>query len=333
MRMAAEQSLDLRDAPRAKMPTGINPMLATLIAEPFNRLGWLFEIKWDGYRAIAEIDNWGARLYSRKHISFADRFPRLIEALRDLQHEAVIDGEIVVLDSQGRPHFQLLQKYQQTGKGRLVYCAFDLLYLDGHDLRALPLRRRKEFLQAILGPSPDLLFSEHVEERGIAFFRAAAAQGLEGVVAKNGRSSYREGIRSHQWLKVKTHTRQEVVICGFTKGKGGRQHFGALVLGVYDGEDLVYVGHVGSGFTNESLAEVRTRLEPLRQNNCPFRICPKTNAPVQWVRPELVCEVTFREWSAAGHLRMPIFEGLREDKDARSVRREMPRSLEQVMAT
>ena len=317
-------TLDVRAEPNAATPTWIKPMLATLVAEPFDRPGWLFEIKWDGYRAIAVIDKRVVRPYSRNHLSYANRFPYLIEALRELGHEAVLDGEIVVLDRKGRPQFQLLQEYQKTGKGRLAFCVFDLLFLDGHDLRSQPLRQRKKRLQEILGTSPGLLFSEHIEERGIAFFRAVAEQGLEGMVAKNGNSVYREGVRSRQWLKVKTHWRQEAVIGGFTKGQGNRSHFGALVLGVYLGNELVYVGHVGSGFTERSLAELRAKLDPLIQAKCPFAIRPKTNAPVQWVRPQLVCEITFREWSAGGHLRLPIFQGLRDDKDPRSVRRELP---------
>lgn len=319
--------LEVGDAPKAKMPTRVKPMLATLVANPFDRPGWLYEIKWDGYRAIAEVRKHEVRLYSRKHLSFADRFGSLIQALRKLPHEAVLDGEIVVLDSQGRSRFQLLQHYQKTGTGRLVYCVFDLLYLDGYDLRNLPLRHRKKLLETILRDSPDLLFSEHIEQRGIAFFQAIARQGLEGILAKNGISTYREGIRSRQWLKIKTTWRQEAVICGFTKGRGERRHFGALVLGVYEGKDLVYVGHVGSGFSEDTLAQVRAALEPLAQTSCPFRVPPKTNAPVQWVRPKLVCEVTFREWSTSGHLRQPIFQGLREDKNAPSVHRELPKSV------
>jgi bifunctional non-homologous end joining protein LigD len=328
---ASGQRLDVGDSLKAKMPTDIKPMLAMLVAEPFDRRGWFFEIKWDGYRAIAEVGQQRVRLYSRTHVSFADHYPSLIQALQKLSHEAVLDGEIVVLDDKGRPQFQLLQKYRQTGKGRLVYCIFDLLFLDGHDLRNMPLRQRKELLQVLLGKSPVLLFSEHIEDRGIAFFQEVSARGLEGMVAKNGTSSYREGTRSHQWLKVKTRARQEMVIGGFTQGRGGRQHFGALVLGVYEGNELVYVGHVGSGFTEESLAEVRARLEPLVQSNCPFRMRPKTNAPVQWVRPELVCEVEFREWSGRGHLRQPIFRGLRADKSPCSVHREVPRALGHVL--
>lgn len=299
-------------------------MLATLVAKPFDRAGWLFEIKWDGYRAIAEVSKRDVRLYSRQQVSFADRFGSLVQALRKLRHEAVLDGEIVVLDNRGRASFQLLQHYRKTGTGRLVYYVFDLLYLDGHDLRHLPLQQRKQLLETILGDSPALLFSQHIEERGIAFFQAIARQGLEGMMAKNGRSPYREGVRSRQWLKIKTAWRQEAVICGFTKGRGERRHFGALVLGVYEGTDLFYIGHVGSGFTEENLAQIRTELEPLAQHSCPFRIPPKTNAPVQWVRPELVCEVAFREWSASGRLRQPVFQGLREDKSAPAVHREQP---------
>lgn len=310
------------------MPTWINPMLATLVSEPFDRPGWLFEIKWDGFRAVAEVNKGKVRLYSRRHLSFADRFPQLIQALQQLGHDVVLDGEIVVLDKQGRSRFQILQEYAKTGQGRLVYCAFDLLFLDGHDLRQLPLRERKKRLKQILGISSLLLYSDHIETRGIAFYRAAAKKGLEGIVAKNAESTYHEGIRSRQWLKVKTRGRQEAVIGGFTRGRGERSaHFGALVLGVYERGKFVYIGHVGSGFSEEALAHVRSKLQPLIQSQCPFAVRPKTNAPAYWVHPEIVCEVAFREWSAGGHLRQPVFLGLREDKNARDVRREMPEGL------
>jgi bifunctional non-homologous end joining protein LigD len=183
---------------------------------------------------------------------------------------------------------------------------------------------RKKLLHAIVRDLPGLVYSEHLEECGIAFFQEITKQGLEGMMAKNGRSCYREGIRSRHWLKVKACWRQEAIICGFTKGRGQRRHFGALVLGVHEGQDLAYIGHVGSGFTEDDLSQVHAKLSLLAQATCPFRVPPRTNAPVQWVHPELVCEIAFREWSAHGHLRQPIFQGLREDKAASSVRRELP---------
>jgi bifunctional non-homologous end joining protein LigD len=317
-------------APKAKMPHHIKPMLATLVAEPFDRFGWLFEVKWDGYRAIAEVGRRSVALYSRNQKPFEKRFAPVVQSLRKLGHDAVLDGEIVVLDDRGRSHFQLLQNWQKTGQGTLRYCVYDLLYLDGRDLRALPLRQRKQQLEQILKGLPDAFLSEHVEEHGIAFFKAAMEQGLEGIIAKDGDSPYREGFRSQQWLKIKTHRRQEAVIGGFTEPRGSRKGLGALVLGVYEGKDLVYIGHTGGGFADAGLAELRGQLNRLVRPTCPFLHKPKTNAPVHWVEPRLVCEVSFQEWTEDDVMRQPIFVGLREDKPAHSVHREEPQPVQEV---
>jgi len=312
---------------RRSMPRNIKPMLATLIDEAFDRPGWLFEIKWDGYRAIAEVESRGVRLYSRKQSPFNNSFPTVVEALKRLDHEVVLDGEVVVLDESGRSHFQLLQNYRKTGEGRLVYCVFDLLFLDGRDLRSEPLRIRRQLLSSTLPILPGIMVADAIESRGTDFFRAAVKHGLEGIVAKDGESPYREGKRGPDWLKIKTHNRQEAVISGFTEPRRSRKHLGALVLGVYDGSDLVYIGHTGGGSNAKQLAELREKLDPLVQNACPLRTKPKVNAPVQWVEPKLVCEVRFQEWTADGRMRQPIFLGLREDKPARSVRRETPQPV------
>jgi bifunctional non-homologous end joining protein LigD len=306
---------------RAPMPHDIKPMLATLVAEPFDRAGWLFEIKWDGYRAIAEVEKGRVRLYSRNLLSFGPRYPCLVRALEKLGHDAVLDGEIVVLNPEGKPRFQLLQNYQKKPTGALVYCVFDLLWLDGQDLRNLPLKQRKELLATLLPKQSALRLSEHVEKRGIAFFDAIAKHGLEGIVAKNGDSPYREGARGWDWLKIKTRQRQEAVIGGFTRPRRSRLELGALVLGVFDHGELVYIGHAGSGFNASSLRTLRAKLEPLIQKECPFKDKPKTNAPVQWVKPVLVCEVAFQEWTEDGDMRHPVFLGLREDKPAQAVSR------------
>ncbi len=323
--------LDLSDAPKAKMPHYISPMLATAVDQAFDRKGWLFEVKWDGYRAIAEVEQDRVRLYSRRLLSFEKRYPSVVRSLERLGHEAVLDGEIVVVDAAGKPDFQLLQNYLKNGEGQLVYYVFDLLYLDGHDLRNLPLVRRKELLRKILPELPSVKFSDHVEEHGVAFFEAVAGQGLEGILAKEGASRYRAALRSHSWLKLKIGSRQEAVIGGFTQPKGGRKNLGALVLGVYEGDDLVYVGHAGGGFTEASLEHVRAQLDPLIQDACPFKKKPKTNAPVRWVRPELVCEVAFQKWTQDGNLRQPIFLGLRPDKPARSVHREQAEPAQELL--
>jgi len=314
-----------RRAPKAEMPRDVRPMLATLVDEPFDRRGWLFEPKWDGYRAIAEVSRDGVRLYSRNHTSFDSKFAPIVRSLKQLGHEAVLDGEVVVLNADGRSDFQLLQNYQKTGRGHLVYYVFDLLHFDGRDLRALPLVERKELLRGILGNEANIRFSDHIADQGAAFFRAAVAKGLEGIIGKDGSSPYREGARSPTWVKVKTRRRQEAVIAGFTSPRGRRNDLGALILGVYDGPDLVYIGHTGGGLDAAGLADLRARLDPLVRPECPFRKKPRTNAPARWVEPQLVCEVVFQEWTADGRMRQPIFIGLREDKPARSVRREVAR--------
>lgn len=316
--------LDLSDAPASKILNKIRPMLATSVERPFDRVGWVFEIKWDGYRAIAEVDSRGVRLYSRNQLSLEERFKPLVDALQGLAHEAVLDGEVVAIDEAGKPHFQLLQNYQKTGAGRLAYYVFDLLYLDGHDLRRLPLLRRKALLQQIISNVPHVELSDHIEDHGVAFFNLVSQKGLEGIIAKDGKSPYQEAQRSSYWLKVKTHLRQEAVIGGFTQPRGGRKNFGALLLGVYEDDELIYIGHTGTGFNERDLAEIRSSLEPLIQKTCPFKKRPVANAPVRWVRPELVCEVTFSEWTADGVLRHPVFVGMREDKAALSVRQEKP---------
>ena len=239
---------DLTDTPKSPWPQKIKPMLATSVEKAFNRKGWLFEIKWDGYRAIAEIRLDGIRLYSRNLLSLEQQFVPIVNSLKKIAHEAIFDGEIVVIDEEGKPSFQLLQEYQKAGKGQLVYYVFDLLYLDGHDLKKLPLERRKALLRQVLPPLPNVLFSDHVETQGADLFGLISKKGLEGTIAKDAASPYLEGRRSLYWQKIKTHRSQEAVIGGFTKGRGSRTHFGALLLGIYERNRLVYIGHVGSGF-------------------------------------------------------------------------------------
>lgn len=318
------------ELPKERGGNFVKPMLATLVDEPFDREGWIFEIKWDGYRAIAESSKRSARLYSRNQKSFETRFALIVDALKSLKETAVIDGEIVVLDEEGRSSFQGLRNYQKTGQGTLRFVAFDLLSLGGKDLRKRPLVERKKALGGLIKGVPQLMMSDHVEETGQAFFAAARKRNLEGVIAKNGASLYREGERSGDWLKIKTHQRQEAVIGGFTAPRGSRVGIGALVLGVYDGRSLEYIGHTGGGFDAASLASIRSRLDKLVRKTCPFSELPKVNAPVQWVSPKLVCEVRFQEWTIDGRMRQPIFLGLREDKEASAVRRERPVDAERA---
>jgi bifunctional non-homologous end joining protein LigD len=318
----ALESEELRDAPVTPMPHGITPMLATLVREPFDHPDWVFEVKWDGYRAVAEIRDGDVALYSRNLIALNQKFFPIVDALRKLRFEAVLDGEIVVVDERGHPDFQLLQNYQKSGSGHLLYYVFDLLYFQGHDLTSLPLLRRKELLKKILPSVPKIRFSDHVENEGVLFFHVVKEKGLEGIIAKHAHSTYQTGRRSQQWLKVKTQLTQEGVIAGFTEPRGGRKHFGTLVLGVFKGDELIFIGHSGGGFGAKNLQEVREKLAPLIQKECPFAVEPKTNTPATWVKPELVCEVALSGWTDEGIMRQPVFLRLREDKAAREVVRD-----------
>ena len=320
----AVESEDLQDAPVKPMPHAIQPMLSTPVKEPFDHPDWIFEVKWDGYRAVAEIRDDGVSLYSRNLISFDKKFFPITEALRKLRFDAVLDGEIVVVDDQGRPDFQRLQHYQDLGSGHLLYYVFDLLYFRGHDLTDLPLLRRKELLKRILPSGQKIRFSDHIWKEGVLFYNAAKEKGLEGIIAKHSQSVYEAGRRSWQWLKVKTRLTQEAAIAGFTEPGGGRKHFGALVLGVYEADELTYIGHVGGGFTENDLKNIRERLDPLIQKESPFAVKPETNAPVTWVKPELVCEVALSGWTEDAVMRQPVFLRLREDKAAREVVHEKP---------
>lgn len=314
----------IKKAPKDKLPTRIKPMLATLVNAPFDRDEWIFEIKWDGYRALAQITKGEVLLYSRNQKSFNSDFPAIVKELQKLKVEsALLDGEVVILDESGKPNFQLMQNYQGTKKGNIVYYVFDLLYLDKRDLRKLPLIERKQLLQKIIGQQSSLIrISDHVEKKGIALFKEALTQGLEGIIGKNSQSTY-QMKRSRDWVKIKTHLRQEAVIAGFTKPRGSRKKFGALLLGVYEKGQLTYIGHVGTGFNETLLHDIYSKLESLQCPNSPFKTRIKTNMPVTWVKPNLVCEVEFTEWTSDGLMRHPTFKGLRTDKKAKEVKKEV----------
>lgn len=300
------------------MPQHIKPMLATLVDKPFNSPEWIFEIKWDGYRAIAEVDKGRVTLYSRNGLSFNEKFAPIVEDLKKLAFTAVLDGEVVVLNKDDQASFQYIQNYQKLKEGQLIYYVFDLLYLEGYDLRSFTLLQRKELLKKALSKSAHIRYCEHIDKEGIKFFQQISKQGYEGIIAKRKESPYRSG-RSRDWLKIKSHQQQEFIICGFTKPRKSRQYFGALILGVYEKDKLIYVGHTGSGFDQDSLKDMYEKLKPLIQKNSPFENTPKTNSPVTWVKPKLVCEVKFAEWTKDGQMRQAIFQGLRIDKKAADV--------------
>jgi bifunctional non-homologous end joining protein LigD len=297
-------------------------MLTTLVDEPFDNEDWIFEIKWDGYRSIGSVIHGKAELYSRNNISFNDRFPAIKEQLESIPHEFVADGEIVALDEEGLSRFQYLQNWQKDPQGQLAYFVFDLLWLDGYDLSKLSVIERKKLLRQIVPEEGMIRYSDHVEGDGKKFFALAKKQGLEGMIAKKKQAPYEFDTRSRNWLKVKTSLRQEAVICGFTAPRATRSYFGALILGIYEKTKLVYAGHTGSGFTQKTLKDTWNRVQPLITDECPFPKKPKTNMPATWIRPKLICEIKFQEWTHEHIMRVPIFMGLRTDKWPSEVKKE-----------
>ncbi len=305
-------------------------MLAKLIDVPFNNKDWVFEIKYDGYRALAACDGNGeTELYSRNLLSFNNDFGPVVSNLETLSHACILDGEVVMEDNSGRSHFQLLQNYQNTQEGDLKYYVFDILELDGNDLTHLPLLERKELLQLLLKKEKlkNVFYSDHIQEKGIEFFKLATKRKLEGIIAKDAFSPYRAGQRSSEWLKIKITKEQEAVIAGFTAPKGGRNHFGSLLLGVYHGKEFEYIGHCGTGFDEKTLKDLYQKFKPLFTSKSPFREKVRLNGKAQWLKPKLVCQVKFTEWTQDGSMRHPVFLGLRKDKKATDVRREIPNEM------
>jgi len=288
---------------------------------------WLFEVKWDGYRALAYLRGGEVQLLSRNGNDLTARFAAVAKELAKAVKtpDCVLDGEVCALDGDGRPSFSAMQ--QGKPGTPIVYEAFDVLEVDGEPLVDLPLRDRRARLERLLDRRYTTVRLSDAFEDGDALFEAAMEQRLEGIVAKRADSPYRQGRRTREWLKIKTHGRQEFVIAGYTKGQGRRSgRFGSLVLGVWRGDELDYAGNVGTGFTDRVIDELLAKLRPLEQKESPFPVVPKMpkvrKADVVWVRPELVCEVEFVEWTHDGRLRAPSFQGLREDKPAREVHRE-----------
>lgn len=306
------------------LPKRLQPMLATLTDAPFDDPGWIFEDKFDGFRMVAEIRSGKVALYSRNGKVISRSYIEVAEALEDVKGDAVIDGELVALGKDGVSHFQLLQNALRH-EAKLLYCAFDLMFADGEYLRTLRLLERKKRLKAILPRHKVIAFSSHRKGSGKKFFAEAERKRLEGIMAKRADSPYSSGIRTADWLKVKTAQRQEVVIAGFTAPKRTRPFFGALVLAVRDGEDWRYIGHVGTGFSHTTLEALHRKLVKLKSTRSPFRDKVKDETVTTWVRPSLVAEVKFAEWTSKGELRQPVYLGLRTDKNARDVVRERER--------
>jgi bifunctional non-homologous end joining protein LigD len=324
----------LQKGSKTKMPEKVKPMLATLVNEPFDDPDWSYEVKWDGYRALAYVNGGNIELTSRNNKSFTEKYYPLAAVMQEWTINAVLDGEILVIGKDGKANFGALQNWRSEADGDLVYYAFDILWYEGKNLMDLPLLERQTFLKEILPVDNDhVRISQIFTANGLEFFEAAEKMGLEGIMAKRLISTYKPDSRSKDWLKIKVHQRQEVVIGGFTKNEGSSKTFSSLLLGVYEDETFQYVGKVGTGFTAKKQKEMMEAFSPLITKDMPFEYEPDVNKPSRfrpnppkaiatWLKPELVCEVSFAEVTADGVFRHPSFEGMRSDKKAKEVVRE-----------
>jgi bifunctional non-homologous end joining protein LigD len=311
------------------------PMLATLVDGPADEPGWIYEVKWDGYRALGFVNNGKAEIRSRNDKTFNEKFYPLYDALRGCGVSAVVDGEIVVVNEKGIADFSALQNWRSEADGELLYYLFDVLWLDGRDVTKLPLLRRRELLKALVPAEGIIRVSDDFGESATQFFEVARKLGLEGIIAKKADSTYEPGKRSKNWLKIKASRRQEVVIGGFTRNEGSNKLFSALLVGVYNGKKLEYVGKVGTGFNAKQQKEMMSDFKTLVTKKTPFTREPDVNKPSRfrphppkaeatWLRPKLVCEVTFAEITPDGIMRHPSFVAMRTDKEAEEIVLENP---------
>ena len=291
----------------------VKPMLATSAKAIFNDPDWIYELKWDGYRLIAHVNDGEVNIHSRNGISYNSKFPQLVKDLETISHEVILDGEVVVVNQNGIPDFQKLQNYDSKTKGTLQFYVFDMLYLNGHSMLNLKLLERKSFIPEILEETQVAVYCDHIEGMGTAFYQKAINAGMEGVIAKKVDSTYSPGYRSDHWLKIKAEESLETIICGYTDSEGAL--FGSLILGIMKENELVYVGNCGTGFSNRTQKDLLQRMKPLETDRSAFKNKPNLKGrKANWVSPELVCEVTFSEWTKAERMRHPVYKGLREDK-------------------
>ena len=305
-------------------------MLATLVDAPFDEEGWVYEIKWDGYRALAFMNNGKVSLKSRNDKSFDQKFYPVVAALKQWNINAIVDGEVAVLSENGVSNFGDLQNWRSEADGDLYYYIFDMLWYEGKNLMNLPFNERRVILEQNMPASGIIRLSQAFEESGIKFFEASKKMELEGIIAKRTDSIYQPGNRSKEWLKIKANKRQEMVIGGFTKNEDTSKLFSALLVGVYENGKLRYTGKVGTGFNDKMQKDMIVKFKKIVAKTPPFEELPDVNKPSRfrknppratatWLKPELVCEVSFTEMTTDGIMRHPSFEGLRTDKNAREV--------------
>lgn len=319
-------------APKAKtsalkkspFPGFVPPQLAQLVSHPPQENNWVHELKLDGYRLQLHWHRNKAQIFTRNKNDWTAKFPGLVAELKKLKTDScILDGEAVIVDSDGKSNFQMLQNAMEEGESKeVLFYAFDLLYLNGHDLREHPLLARKELLRKLISKNGEFLYCEHFSSDAEEFLHSACKLELEGMISKRSQASYSSG-RGDDWVKAKCLLRQEFVIGGFTEPEGSRSSFGALLLGIYEGEKLAYCGRVGTGFSQATLREIHKKLKGLSRANSPFSLKSPKAKEIQWVKPSLVAEVKFAQWTSDGNLRAPSFQGLRKDKPAKSIIREV----------
>ncbi len=325
----------LKKIKKSKQPSFIQPMLAMLTKDYFSSNQWLYEHKFDGERCLAFKKNGIVKLMSRNDNVMNTSYPELATALKNQNADNfIIDGEIVSLDKAGLSDFELLQQRinlqknvnSQQKKVPITYCIFDVMYVSGYDVRQLPLTERKQILKKLLTYNKMLVYTEHTVGDGIRVFKQACKRKWEGVIAKCMASIY-VGIRSRDWLKFKCIMKQELVIVGYTEPKGSRRYFGALLVGYYKDKKLCYAGKVGTGYSQETLALLGKKLQKLSLKKCPLSDYDESTKGVHWVKPTLVAEFQFAQWTNRGRLRVGRYKGLRDDKDARDVVKEVPKAI------
>lgn len=327
--MAKLNPKTLTGARKAALPNFIAPQLATLVDDPPSGDDWLHELKFDGYRMLCRIDRGKVQFWSRNGKEWTAKFPNVALAVKTLPAKtAILDGEIVILEANGRSSFQKLQRaMKESGSAQFFFEVFDLIYLDGFDLTRAPLIERKLLLERLCksrGTNRVVRYSAHVRGNGDAFLASACKLGLEGIISKLADSTY-ETKRSKSWLKIKCNKEQEFVIAGYAPTSTSMPGFGSLILGYYDKGKLVYAGRVGTGFTFKQRAELKRVLDKLSRPESPFAITPRDPGlrAAVWAEPKLVGQVVFTEWTTDGSIRHPSFKGLREDKRAKDVVREV----------